>query len=75
MNAKITNEYYGRYAGDVTDFSGDLILVRGELEIHPGNDGGYCVVAPKTGEVLSRFAGVEEAVEFADGFQSMLRGR
>ena len=75
MDAKITKEYYGRHAGGVTDFSGDLILVRGELEIHPGHDGGFCVVAPKAGEVLSRFAGVEEAVEFADGFQTMLRGR
>lgn len=63
----ITVQDFGRHAGKVEDFGGELILpISDAIEIHPGHNGGWCVVANKTGEVLCRFADIDEAVGYAE---------
>lgn len=62
-----TKQDFGQYADQVEDFGGELILpISSNIEIHPGKDGGWCVVASKRGEVLCRFADINEAVTYAE---------
>jgi len=68
--SKISREDFGRYADRVEDFGGELILpINGNIEIHPGNTGDWCVVASGR-EVLCRFADIEDAVTYAEAKDS-----
>lgn len=59
-----TQQSFGRYADQVEDFGGEYILPIGQYEIHPTTGGGFAVVAP-SGEVLVRYASIEDAVNDA----------
>lgn len=53
-------------AGDVQEFGGEFALPIGDnLEIHPGANGGWAVVAVSRGEVLVNFADIDEAASYA----------
>ena len=63
----ITAKNFGRHADRVEDFGGEYTLPVGDgLEIHPGANGDWSVVAISTGEVLCRFADIDDAVSYAE---------
>ena len=63
----ISKQDFGSHADKVEDFGGELILpISDSIEIHPGQNGDWCVVASKRGEVLCRFADIDEAVTYAE---------
>jgi hypothetical protein len=65
----ITRSDFGRYAGQVDDFGGELTLAVGLYEIHPCPGGDWAVVSP-TGDVLVKFANIDDAVDNAKARQS-----
>lgn len=66
-NTTINATSFGRYADQVQEFGGEYTLPVGEdYDIHPGHNGGWCVVAVKTGGVLCSFANLDDAVKYAE---------
>lgn len=62
-----TIKSFGKYSGRVIECSGEYILpVNDSYEVHPTVNDGWAVVASGSGEVMCKFANINDAVKYAE---------